>query len=170
MSARLVRFGILALLGAGIPAACSLAEGGPEVAVAIPVAATSAAPGEAAMAKECSACHIAYDPRFLPSRSWVALTARLTSHFGEDASLDPTTTRAIEGYLTAHAADSRYGSSGMMRGLSSTDVPLRITDTPWWRRRHRRLVARGEASGDGIRAGAKCQTCHGADGRMIDED
>ncbi len=170
MSARLVRFGLLALLGVGMPAACSLAEDGPEVAVAIPAAATAATSGEATMAKECSACHIAYDPRFLPSRSWVALMARLPSHFGEDASLDPSSTMAIKGYLTAHAADSRYGSSEMLRGLASTDVPLRITDAPWWRRRHRFLVARGEASSGGIRAAAKCQTCHGANGRMTDDD
>jgi hypothetical protein len=165
----LLSLGLLALIGAGLPSACSLAEEATAVAVAQPAGAAGV-PGQASMVKECGACHLPYLPGFMPGRSWVALMAHLPLHFGEDASLDPATARAITAYLTNHAADSRSGSKRVLSGLADATTPERITDMPWWRRRHRRLVAHGDASGDGIRVAAKCQACHNANGSMIDDD
>lgn len=169
MSALRARLGMLVLLSIMLPAGCSLAEEDPQVAMVVP-AAVHPASAEAVTAKECGACHIPYVPGTMPARSWSALTSHLSTHFGEDASLDPATTRKISQYLTAHAADTRYGIRNALSGLSATSVPERITDMPWWQRRHRRLVARGEASGTGIRPAAQCQTCHGGHGAVADED
>ena len=54
--------------------------------------------------KECSACHMAYQPQLLPARSWDALMKGLDNHFGETASLDPAVTADIGAYPTANAA------------------------------------------------------------------
>jgi cytochrome c5 len=163
------RLGVMAVVAALLPAACSLAGEDPQVAMAAP---TAYHPGsaEAVTAQQCSACHIAYSPTAMPGRSWQALMSHLSSHFGEDASLDAPTEQAITRYLVSHAADSRYGDRYMLRGLAASVTPERITDMPWWRRQHRRLVERGAASGPGVRAGAQCQTCHGGHGAGADDD
>ncbi|MBU6497525.1 MAG: hypothetical protein KGJ41_16590 [Rhodospirillales bacterium] len=110
--------------------------------------------------RECSACHVLYPPELLPARSWQALTSHLSTHFGEDASLDAPTTAAITKYLVDHAADSRYGSRDVMWHLSPTQTPQRITDMPFWRSIHRRLLQPGVGTGPGIRTAADCARCH----------
>ncbi len=96
---------------------------------------------------------------FLPKRSWLAITGNLTDHFGEDASLDPETTRQIADYLTAHAADAPGVDSPFLRGLSPGDVPLLITDTPLWQAIHRRIDP-SEFTRPGITTKANCLGCH----------
>lgn len=39
-----------------------------------------------AVKKECGACHMAFQPQFLPQRSWRLMMGDLANHFGEDAS------------------------------------------------------------------------------------
>ncbi len=169
MSGFRTRLGVVALIGALMPAACGLAGEDPQVAMAQP-AAYHPGSAEAKTAKECSACHIAYSAAYMPARSWQALMSHLSAHFGEDASLDPATTQDITLYLTSHAADTRFGSRAALRGLDASMTPERITDMPWWRRQHGRLVRNGEASGAGVRKGAQCQACHGGHGVGADED
>jgi len=110
--------------------------------------------------KQCGACHMAYPPVFLPARSWKAITGNLTHHFGEDASLDKATTKIIAGYLMANAADTAPGvPAAVLRDLNITDVPLRITDTPFWRGIHRgvpdSLFTRPE-----VKTKSNCLGCH----------
>lgn len=118
--------------------------------------------------KECSACHMAFQPQMLPARSWEALMRGLDNHFGEDASLPPEVVADITAYLTANAADAG-GNSRWMRGIGAGDTPLRITETPMWLREHR-----GEVSDSALRkAGSKanCTACHrGADQGYYDDD
>jgi hypothetical protein len=130
--------------------------------LALPAAARAGS--AASYAKECSACHMAYPPQLMPERSWRQLTSHLSSHFGEDASLDPKTTAAIAQYLESNAADQPGGSRGVMRGLPASATPERITDMPFWRRIHRQLLVRGIGTGPGIRAAANCQRCHNGSG------
>ena len=78
------------------------------------------------VAKECSACHMLYPAGLLPARSWAAITANLTDHFGDNA--EPT--QRVADYLAANAADSAKGSSRVLRGLGPTAVPTRITELP----------------------------------------
>src|SRR5690242_1601006 len=111
----------------------------------MPLSSLGAAPtapadnGQAAWKKECGACHMAFQPEFLPAQSWTALMAGLGNHFGENATLDAATSQAILAYLQAHAADAsggRHHHNHALRGLSSGDTPLRITETPYWVREH----------------------------------
>ena len=59
--------------------------------------------------KECGECHMAFQPAFLPVRSWSRMMNELADHFGEDASLPADKGAAIRAYLTANAADAAPG-------------------------------------------------------------
>ncbi|MYZ49382.1 diheme cytochrome c [Propylenella binzhouense] len=136
--------------------------------------ATAAAPpvtGGEAFAAECGTCHLPYLPAFLPARSWEAITSDLAHHFGEDASLDAATTRAITDYLVANAADASRRSRRFLRGIDAGETPLRITGTPWWQSAHREVSARHFAS-DKVKTPSNCAACHRAavSGSFDDDD
>ena len=122
--------------------------------------------------QECSSCHIAYAPAFLPKASWRRVMGGLDQHFGENASLDPVTQADILRFLEANAADS--GSSRMgsrvMQGMDTKSAPLRITETPWFVRKHDE-VPRTTWSRKSIGSAANCAACHRqAEQGVFDED
>ena len=43
----------------------------------------------------CGACHFVYQPRLLPSGSWIKILANLEDHFGETVKFDDDTKRVI---------------------------------------------------------------------------
>lgn len=121
--------------------------------------------------KECSACHMAYSASFLPARSWQAIMAGLEDHFGENASLDEATTKHITDYFVANAADTGSRSSRVLRGLETKDAPLRISETPWWIRRHRGEVSASAYEDPRVRSKANCIACHrGAERGYYEDD
>lgn len=114
---------------------------------------------DAIVEAECGACHLAFSPAMLPVRSWQAIMSGLADHFGEDASLDAESVSHIENYLGAHAADSSSRYREVLRGLSSADAPLRISDLPWWIREHDEV--RPTAFDDPkVGSKANCVACH----------
>lgn len=124
------------------------------------------------VAKECSACHMLYPAGLLPARSWAAITANLTDHFGDNAELDAATTQRVADYLAANAADSAKGSSRVLRGLGSTAVPTRITELPWWTRKHDKKdrVAPATLARKGAKFKGDCKACHADAERGIFDD
>lgn len=110
--------------------------------------------------KECSACHMAYPAGFLPARSWEAIMAGLKDHFGENATLDEATAKSITDFLTANAADADGRYSRVLRGLGPDDVPLRISETPWWKRRHEGEVRPSAFNDPRVGSKANCVACH----------
>ena len=110
---------------------------------------------------ECSDCHIAYAPGFLPTRSWVAIMGNLSDHFGEDASLDPATTDAIQAYLVANSTDDW--------GKAAEGTPLRITELPWFKQEHGREVSKKALAR--AKSMSNCNACHqGADRGYFEDD
>ena len=103
--------------------------------------------------EECSACHMAYAPGFLPKRSWRALLNNLGDHFGEDASLGEAARREIELYFTAIASKE-------IGGVSSIAVPLRITDLRWFRGEHGSRLRNRAANDPSIVTISNCSGCH----------
>lgn len=87
---------------------------------------------------ECGSCHIAYPPQLLPAQSWQRLVAGLDRHFGTDAAVEPAVAAEIASFLQAHAG--RRPADG-----------LRITETRWFQREHRKVSAKNPAS---------CESCH----------
>jgi mono/diheme cytochrome c family protein len=122
--------------------------------------------------QECASCHIAYAPALLPKASWQRLMGGLDNHFGENASLDPATQADILRFLLANAADSgnsRMGSRVMQR-MAANEVPLRITETRWFVRKHDE-VPRAAWSRKAVGSAANCAACHRqAEQGMFDDD
>jgi hypothetical protein len=89
--------------------------------------------------KECGACHMAFQPAFLPARSWNRMADGLTDHFGEDASLAADTLEIIRTYLAANAGDViRQGRAPKyMQWVAPGGTPQRITENPDFLRKHR---------------------------------
>jgi Dihaem cytochrome c len=111
--------------------------------------------------KECSACHLAFPPQFLPVRSWDKIMGDLSNHFGEDATLTPELQADILGYLQANAADapsSKYAKR-MLRGVPSGETPLRITELPYWKGAHGEVSAKAFKRPE-IKSAANCMACH----------
>lgn len=114
-----------------------------------------------ATAAECSACHMIYPAQMLPARSWTKLMETLSDHFGEDASLAPDVQADILAYLKANAADAP-ASGGMikiLKGVAPEDVPLRISELPWWKRRHGEINPKVYLRPE-IKSPANCIACH----------
>ncbi len=111
--------------------------------------------------KDCGACHMAFQPAFLPARSWDRLMEGLADHFGEEASLPADKVEIIRAYLTANAGDKagRGEARKFMRWVAPEGTPLRITENPAFLREHRfpdsvwkdpKVVTR-----------SNCPACHG---------
>jgi hypothetical protein len=103
--------------------------------------------------EECSACHMAYAPGFLPKRSWRAIMNNLSNHFGEDASLGEAARSEIELYFTAIAPKE-------VNRVSSIAVPLRITDLRWFRGEHGSRLRNRAANDPNIVTISNCSGCH----------
>ena len=110
---------------------------------------------------ECTDCHLAYQPQMLPRRSWQKLMEGLADHFGEELSLDSETRDEVLGYLLENAADSGKRRKGrtFMKGLGRQDAPIRITETPRWRRNHHELADRVWAD-PRVEFKGQCEVCH----------
>ncbi len=109
--------------------------------------------------KECGECHMAFQPAFLPARSWDRIMKTLSDHFGEDASLPADKAEAIRKYLTANAADKRWRSK-MMRGVRKDWTPLRITEMPRWKHEHDKEVSPRRWKDPKVGSRANCLACH----------
>jgi len=108
--------------------------------------------------KECGACHMAYQPRFLPAESWRRLFTDLSDHFGEDASLSEPVRRQVLDYYVAHAG----------RDIGAAP-PLRITELDWWQREHRKVKEVAWRSAE-VRFKGNCVACHKQAEQGIYED
>ncbi len=119
--------------------------------------------------KECGDCHMAFQPGFLPARSWAKIMDNLSDHFGEDASLPKEKVEHIKAYLMANAADTRWRSK-MMRGVGKDWTPLRITELPYWRHEHEEEVHPSAWKDPRVKSKINCKACHKRAERGIYDD
>jgi hypothetical protein len=112
--------------------------------------------------RECSSCHIAYQPGLLPGRAWQNIMSDLDRHYGTDAGLDSETIRLIETWLRDNAARGRHANAAPPED--------RITQTGWFHKKHRAIDAsiwRLES----VKSAANCQACHAqAERGRFDDD
>jgi hypothetical protein len=113
---------------------------------------------------------MAFQPAFLPVRSWTALMNNLGSHFGENATLDDTTKQAILTYLDANAGDAASGYGRYLRGMAASETLLRITETPYWIREHQREVRPSAFLDPKVKSKANCVACHAGAQQGLYED
>ncbi len=88
--------------------------------------------------KECGSCHMAFQPAFLPARSWDRIMSNLADHFGEDATLPTKQVNAIRAYLIANAGDVKQQGVARkyMQWVAPGGVPIRFTENPTFLRKH----------------------------------
>jgi hypothetical protein len=89
----------------------------------------------------CGECHLAYHPSLLPARSWERMMAQQVDHFGEDLALEPADTKAILDFQTANSAEQAATEAAwkINRGIPEHQTPLRITETVYWKEKHREV-------------------------------
>lgn len=139
---------------------------------ALSVQAAAPNPNEAAYTNECASCHIAYPPRLMDSGSWNVMLDGLNSHFGVDASTDPQTLSRIRSHLQRNSSQSSR--------RVPQDNSLRITQTPWFLKEHRKVRMKdwlgqftksGKPGEAGNRKWSNCEQCHaGAAKGFFDDD
>jgi len=144
----------LTLAAIALPAAAVLAVLSRFPAIGLPVM-----PPNPTFAQECGACHRPFHPSLLPRASWAALMADLGHHFGEDASLPADEVKQIGAYLQTYSAEAWDTEAARRFALISSDQPLRITATPYWRRKHARIDPAVFAR-TAIGARSNCGACH----------
>lgn len=112
--------------------------------------------------EECGSCHFPYQPGLLPARSWQKMMGGLVDHFGENAELNATDAQKLTTYLTENAADKSTfkRSLGMTRSLNKDDVPLRISTTRYFKRKHHELPTRMVKDNPKVRSFSNCELCH----------
>jgi len=116
----------------------------------------------AAYAEECGACHFAYPPGLLPTRSWEKLMSRLDDHFGENAELSADIVKTLTVYMITNSADhSTFRRSKQIAdSVKKGSTPLRITETPFVKREHRELSERLVQDNPQVKSLSRCDACH----------
>ncbi|WP_345980600.1 diheme cytochrome c [Sulfurimonas sp. HSL3-2] len=112
--------------------------------------------------KECGSCHMAYQPEFLPKRSWSKMMDTLDNHFEVDATLSPNDHKTILAYLTSNAGDSKYTTkhfSRMSNSVPRDEAPLRISETPYFMKEHKGIPKRFIEQKE-VKSLANCSACH----------
>lgn len=111
--------------------------------------------------EECGSCHLAFHPNLLPARSWRKLMDGQQQHFGADLGLDAPTTQALLAFLESNAAERSKTEAAfkIVRSLKSDATPLRITETPYWIKKHRE-IADAEWRLPAVKSSANCAACH----------
>ncbi|MEQ1695881.1 MAG: diheme cytochrome c [Hyphomicrobiaceae bacterium] len=118
----------------------------------------------AEVAKECSACHMLYPAGLLPARSWDLIMGDLKNHFGDNAELDPALAQRMAVYLKDNAADTGGRGGKLLRDLSPSQTPKRITDLPWFKRKHEKKdrISPATLKRKGAKFPGDCKACHTA--------
>lgn len=121
--------------------------------------------------KECGSCHMAFQPAFLPARSWHRMMDDLANHFGEDASLPADKVQAIRATMTANAGDvvTQGRARKYMQWVAPGGMPQKITENPDFERKHR--FADKVWRDPKVVTKSNCPACHrGADNGLYDDD
>lgn len=110
---------------------------------------------------ECTSCHMAYLPGLLPARSWQKMMGSLDQHFGENAELDDPTRAEITRFLVDNAADrvNSRRSAKINQSIAAGSTPLRISETPYFVRKHDEISA-NVWKRPKIKSAANCVACH----------
>ncbi len=114
---------------------------------------TLSTPEAALYQKECGACHMAYQPAFLPKRSWELTMEQLSNHFGTDATLESADHQSIRTYLMNNAS-----SNERITDING-NIALRISETPHFVREHRELSKKMITQPE-VGSIANCTACH----------
>ena len=111
--------------------------------------------------EECGSCHLAFHPSLLPRRSWQQLIAEQDRHFGEDLALDAPMRAALLAFATGNAAEQKRTEAAFKinRSIPAEATPLRITQTPYWLKKHAEIAA-ADWRLPQVKSKVNCTACH----------
>lgn len=111
---------------------------------------------------ECGACHFAYQPGWLPARSWKKMMGSLDNHFGENAELDQKSMDEILDYLVAESADTQPNrkSRKILRSIRENEAPQRISTLRYMLNKHDEIPDRLIKGNPKVGSRANCIACH----------
>jgi cytochrome b len=111
--------------------------------------------------EECGSCHLDFHPGLLPARSWQRLFAEQNQHFGDDLGLDASTTKTLLAFALENAADQQRSEAAwkINRSIKPKASPLRITETTYWVKKHRKIEDADWRSPK-VLSKANCAACH----------
>lgn len=111
--------------------------------------------------EECGACHMAYHPSLLPSRSWQALLEQQDRHFDEDLYLDEDVQKQLQRFASENSAEQGMTEPArkIMAAMDRNSTPLRITDTAYWKHKHEDIPAEVWAQSN-VNGKGQCDACH----------
>ncbi len=118
-------------------------------------------PDHAQWRDECGSCHAVFYPALLPTRSWKKMMAEQDTHFGSDLGLDVQTTAAVLKFMVDNSADQHLTEAAFKieQSLAKDATPLRITETPYWVKKHREVTA-SEWANPLVLSKSNCAACH----------
>lgn len=120
-----------------------------------------APPDNAQWREECGSCHGVFYPALLPARSWEKIMADQAQHFGTDLALDDATTKAVLAFMVANSAEKHRIEAGFKieHSVAPDTTPIRITETPYWVKKHREIAASDWAN-PLVKSKSNCSACH----------
>ena len=118
-------------------------------------------PDNALWREECGSCHLAFHPSLLPARSWQKIMAEQGKHFGTDLALDDATSKELLAFLVNNSAETstREAALKINRSIKPGNTPLRITETPYWVRKHEDITESDWRSAK-VKNKLNCAACH----------
>ncbi|MDD2881150.1 MAG: cytochrome b/b6 domain-containing protein [Rhodoferax sp.] len=110
---------------------------------------------------ECGSCHNVFYPALLPARSWQKMMTEQDKHFGTDLGFDKATSDAILKFMVDNAAEKHAVEAAykIEQSIAATDTPLRVTETPYWVKKHREIAASDWAN-PLVKSKTNCAACH----------
>lgn len=110
---------------------------------------------------ECGSCHAVFYPALLPARSWQKMMAEQDRHFGSDLGLDTTTTAEMLKFMVDNSGDKHLTEAAFKieQSVPTDQTPLRITETPYWLKKHREIAAADWAN-PLVLSKSNCAACH----------
>lgn len=110
---------------------------------------------------ECGSCHSVFYPALLPSRSWQKMMAEQDQHFGTDLGLDGATVDAVLAFMVDNAAEKHAVEAAYKidQSIPVGEAPQRITDTPYWVKKHREIAA-SDWVNPMVKSKTNCAACH----------
>jgi len=111
--------------------------------------------------ENCTECHFAFHPSLLPARSWQKIFDTQHEHFGDDLDLGEDTLAELLKFHLDNAAEQ--GATEPARKIlyytPRDDTPLRITETLYWKRKHRDIDDTYWKH-DSVKSRGNCSACH----------
>ena len=111
--------------------------------------------------EECGSCHSVFYPALLPTRSWQRIMSEQDKHFGTDLGFDKATSDALLAFMVSNSSDHHLTEAAFKidQSVAADVTPLRITETPYWIKKHRK-ISLAEWANPLVKSKANCAACH----------